>query len=45
LINGTEPEDGWENSDGGRLPYQDDLEADQEIVIIVFDREGNIVFN
>ncbi|WP_298536887.1 NEW3 domain-containing protein [uncultured Methanobrevibacter sp.] len=44
-INGTVPEEGWENSQGGTVPYQDDLEADQEIIITVFDREGNIVFN
>lgn len=44
-INGTVPADGWENSQGGTVPYQDDLEVDQEIIITVFDREGNLVFN
>jgi hypothetical protein len=44
-INGTSPLDGWQAyvEAGSKDPYQDDLEYDQEIVIIVFDREGNIV--
>ncbi|WP_296870009.1 right-handed parallel beta-helix repeat-containing protein, partial [uncultured Methanobrevibacter sp.] len=46
-INGTIPADGWEHSGDpyGSVPYQDDLEFDQEIVITVYDRNGNLVFN
>ncbi|WP_458405246.1 CARDB domain-containing protein [Methanobrevibacter sp.] len=44
-INGTSPVDGWENSQGGTLVYQDDLEKDQEIIITVFDRDGQLLFN
>ena len=44
-LNGTSPEDGWENSQGGSKPYQDDLEKDQYINITVYDRQGNVVFN
>lgn len=43
-INGTNPVLGWENSDGGRIPYQDDLENEQAIVITVYDRNGNVVY-
>ena len=43
-INDTNPVLGWENSDGGRIPYQDDLENEQAIVITVYDRNGNVVY-
>ena len=43
-INGTIPADGWENSQGGTVPYQDDLENEQAIVITVYDRNGNVVY-
>lgn len=43
-INGTNPVLGWEKSEGGRIPYQDDLENEQAIVITVYDRNGNVVY-
>ena len=43
-INGRNPEDGWERSQGGQVPYQDDLEADQEIIVTVYNRNGDIVY-
>ena len=43
-IDGRVPADGWERSQGGTVPYQDDLEADQEIIVTVYDRNGNVVF-
>ena len=43
-IDGRIPADGWENSQGGTVPYQDDLEADQEIIVTVYDRNGGVVY-
>ena len=44
-INGTSPLDGWQAyvAAGSKDPYQDDLEFDQEIIIVVYDRQGNVV--
>lgn len=42
-INGQNPVDGWENSEGGTIMYQDDREWKQHIQVTVYDREGKIV--
>ncbi|SFL83241.1 Right handed beta helix region, partial [Methanobrevibacter olleyae] len=44
-INGQYPVLGWENSNNGTIMYQDVREFNQTIVTVVYDRQGNLVFN
>ena len=44
-IDGDNPVLGWENSKNGTIMYQDVREVNQTIVTLVYDRQGNLVFN
>ncbi len=44
FIDGVNPVDGAQNSDGGKLLYEDNREFNQTIIVSVLDENGNVLY-